>query len=191
MNPKVDQFFTSAKKWREEMERLRRIALNAGLAEELKWGKPCYTYNDGNVAIIQGFKEQCALMFFKGALLKDPDGLLEAPGEHSNVARRMVFSSVGGVAEMEARLRAFIAQAIEIEKAGLKVEVQKKPEPLPEELEVMFEEVSGLKKAFGALTPGRQRAYVLHFSGAKQSTTRRSRIEKCVPGILDGKGLND
>ncbi|MHA3774945.1 YdeI/OmpD-associated family protein [Verrucomicrobiota bacterium sgz303538] len=191
MNPQVDPFFTSAKKWREEMEGLRRIALNAGLAEELKWGKPCYLYNENNVAIIQGFKERCALMFFKGALLKDPGELLEAPGEHSNAARRMMFSSVGEVTDMEARLRDFIAQAIEIEKAGLKVEVPQKREPIPDELKTMFEEVSGLKKAFEALTPGRQRAYVLHFSGAKQSTTRRSRIEKCVPGILDGKGLTD
>ena len=167
------------------------ISLTGGLSEELKWNKPCYTYNDNNVAIIQPFKERCALMFFKGALLKDPDGLLELPGENSNAARRMVFSSVGEVAEMEARLRDFVAQAIEIEKAGLKVEVQKKPEPLLEELEAKFKEIPELKKAFGALTPGRQRAYMLHFSGAKQSTTRRSRIEKCVPRILGGKGLND
>lgn len=191
MNPKVDQFFTSAKKWQEEMEGLRMIALNGGLAEELKWNKPCYTYDDNNVAIIQGFKERCALMFFKGALLNDPEGLLEAPGEHSHAARRMVFSSVREVAEMEARLRDFVAQAIAIERAGLKVKVEKEPEPLPDELEAMFEEVPGLKKAFEVLTPGRQRAYVLHFSGAKQSTTRRSRIEKCVARILDRKGLND
>lgn len=143
------------------------------------------------MAIIQGFKEQCAFMFFKGALLKDPEALLERPGANSRVARRMVFSSVGEVVEMEDRLRAFIADAIEIEKAGLKVEAKKGPEPLPDELEDMFGDVPGLKKAFEALTPGRQRAYILHFSGAKQSKTRRSRIEKCVPRILAGKGLRD
>jgi uncharacterized protein YdeI (YjbR/CyaY-like superfamily) len=181
----------SAKKWREEMEKLRWIARDCGLGEELKWGKPCYTFKRSNVAIIQGFKEQCAFMFFKGALLKDPEGLLERAGQNSHVARRMVFSSVAEVVEMEGRLRSFIAVAIEAEKAGLKVEVKKNPEPLPDELKAMFREVSGLKKAFGTLTPGRQRAYILHFSSAKQSKTRRSRIEKCVPRILDGRGLSD
>lgn len=191
MNPKVDAFLESAEKWREEMETLRGIALDCGLSEELKWGQPCYTFGQSNVAVLQAFKQQCALMFFKGALLKDPDGLLERPGRNSHVARRMVFSSNREVVEMEGRLRAFIADAIEIEKAGLKVAVQRGPEPVPAELEEMFGEVSGLKKAFGALTPGRQRAYILHFSGAKQSKTRRSRIEKCVPRILDGRGLRD
>lgn len=190
-NPKIDRFLERAKQWREEMEKLRWIALDCGLGEELKWGKPCYTFKQGNVAIIQGFKEQCAFMFFKGALLQDAEGLLERPGANSHVARRMVFSSVGDVVEMEGRLRAFIADAIEIEKAGLEVEVKRSPEPLPDELEEMFGDVPGLKKTFGALTPGRQRAYILHFSGAKQSKTRRSRIEKCVPRILDGRGLRD
>jgi uncharacterized protein YdeI (YjbR/CyaY-like superfamily) len=143
------------------------------------------------VAIIQGFKEQCAFMFFKGALLQDPEGLLERPGANSHAARRMVFSRDGEVAGMEDRLRAFIAGAIEIEKAGLKVEEKRGSELLPEELEEMFGEVPGLKDAFRALTPGRQRAYILHFSGAKQTRTRRSRIEKCVPRILAGRGLRD
>ena len=191
MNPKIDRFLDRAKKWREEMEKLRRIALECGLREELKWGKPCYTFEQGNVAIIQAFKEQCAFMFFKGSLLKDPDGLLERPGKNSHVARRMVFTNVGEVVEMEGPLRGFIAEAIELEKAGLKVEVKKSPEPIPDELDAMFGEVSGLERAFGALTPGRQRAYILHFSSAKQSRTRKSRIEKCVPRILDGRGLND
>jgi uncharacterized protein YdeI (YjbR/CyaY-like superfamily) len=191
MNPKVDTFLENAGKWREEMEKLRSIALDCGLGEELKWRKPCYTFGQGNVAIIQPFKEKCAFMFFKGALLEDADGLLERPGENSHAARRMMFSSVGEVIEMEDRLRAFIADAIEVEKAGLQVEAKKSPEPLPEELDAMFAEVSGLKKAFEALTPGRQRAYVLQFSGAKQSKTRRSRIERCVPRILAGKGLRD
>jgi uncharacterized protein YdeI (YjbR/CyaY-like superfamily) len=191
MNPKVDKFFEGTGKWREEMEKLRMIALGCGLGEELKWSKPCYTYKNCNVAIIQGFKEQCAIMFFKGALLNDPGGLLERPGENSHAARRMVFSSVGEVAAMELPLRSFIAEAIEIEKAGLQVAAKKNPEPLPQELEEMFGVVFGLKEAFGRLTSGRQRAYILHFSGAKQSRTRKSRIEKCVPKIFNGKGLND
>ena len=190
-NRKVDAFLENAEQWREEMERLREIALDCGLGEELKWRLPCYTYERSNVAIIQNFKEQCALMFFKGSLLTDPDGLLEKPGENSRVGRRMVFSSVDEVVEMEDRLRDFIAQAIEIEKEGLEVETAKKPEPPPPELEDMFEETPGLQEAFEALTPGRQRGYILHFSGAKQSKTRRSRIEKYVPKILEGKGRHD
>jgi len=191
MNPKVDKFLGRAKKWRAEMAKLRSIALDCGLGEELKWGKPCYTFEQSNVGIIQPFKDQCAFMFFKGALLKDPDGLLEKPGANSRAARRMMFVSLDEVAEKEDRLRAFIADAIAVEKAGLKVAARERPDPLPAELEEMFTEVGRLRKAFGALTPGRQRAYLLHFSGAKQSKTRRSRIEKCVPRILDGKGLRD
>jgi uncharacterized protein YdeI (YjbR/CyaY-like superfamily) len=191
MNPEVERLFDRAEKWREEMGELRRIALQSGLNEELKWGKPCYTYERSNVAIIQGFREQCALMFFKGALLKDPDGLLERPGKNSHVARRMVFSDVGQVAAMEGPLGRFLAEAIEVERSGLKVEVNQKPEPPPAELDAMFAEVPGLEKSFGALTPGRQRGYILHFSSAKQSKTRTSRIEKCVPRILAGRGLND
>lgn len=191
MNPKIDAFLGRATRWREEMERLRAVALDCGLSEELKWGKPCYTVNQGNVAIIQPFKEQCAFMFFKGALLNDPEGLLERPGRNSQIARRVMFSSVDQVARMEPRLRAFIVEAIKVENAGLKVQGKKGPEPIPDELGEMFERVSGLKEAFEALTPGRKRAYILHFSSAKQSKTRMSRIEKCVPRILDGRGLND
>jgi len=191
MNPKIDAYLKRAKQWRREMEALRAIALDCGLGEELKWGKPCYTFQRSNVAIIQGFRERCAFMFFKGALLKDTDGLLEPPGKNSHVARRMVFSSVDEVTAREKRIRDFIAQAIAAEESGRRVKVKKNPEPVPAELEAMFEEVPGLKQAFGALTPGRQRAYILHFSGAKRSTTRRSRIEKCISRILEGKGLND
>lgn len=191
MNPKVDAFLNKAKSWREEMEALRSIALDCGLSEELKWGKPCYTFGKGNVAIIQPFKNQCAFMFFKGALLNDPKGLLEAPGPNSQAARRMMFSSVGEIVGMKARLRAFIAEAIRMEKAGKKVQGKKDPEPVPEELVQMFERVSGLKEVFEALTPGRQRGYILHFASARQSKTRTSRIEKCVPRILEGKGLHD
>jgi uncharacterized protein YdeI (YjbR/CyaY-like superfamily) len=191
MNPKIDAFLDEADKWRDEMTILRSIMLDFGLDEELKWGLPCYTLEGSNVAIIQNFKAQCALMFFKGALLKDPDGMLEKPGPNSRAARRMMFSSLGEVAKMENRLRAFVAEAIAVERAGLKVHSKKGFEPIPDELEESFGEVPGLKKAFEALTPGRQRAYILHFSGAKQSKTRRSRIEKCVPKILDGKGLRD
>ena len=173
------------------MAKLRSIALDCGLDEELKWGQPCYTLGGSNVAIVQGFKESCALMFFKGALLQDPEGLLERPGASSRAARRMTFSSEAEVVEAEGRLRAFIAEAIEVERAGRKVGPRKGTEPLPAELEEMFGEVPGLEEAFAALTPGRQRGYLLHFSGAKRSATRRSRIEKHVPRILAGRGLRD
>lgn len=191
MNPKIDTFLKKATRWRVEMERLRAIALDSGLTEELKWGKPCYTLDHGNVAIIQPFKEQCAFMFFKGALLNDPEGLLERPGGNSHAARRMMFSTIDDVARMEPQLRVFIAEAIEVESAGLKVRRKNDTEPIPDELSEMFGRVPGLEAAFGALTPGRRRAYVLHFSNAKQSSTRTSRIERCVPRILDGRGLND
>jgi uncharacterized protein YdeI (YjbR/CyaY-like superfamily) len=191
MNPKIDAFLRDATRWREEMERLRAIALDCGLAEALKWGKPCYGVDQGNVAIIQPFKERCAFMFFKGALLNDPEGLLESPGRNSQAARRVMFSSVDQIARLEPRLRAFIAEAIEVESAGLQLPAKQAPEPMPDELGATFARVSGLKQAFEALTPGRQRAYILYFSGAKQSKTRMSRIDKCVPRILDGKGLNE
>jgi uncharacterized protein YdeI (YjbR/CyaY-like superfamily) len=190
MNPKVDAFVRGATRWQEEMERLRAIALDCGLSEELKWGKPCYTLNRGNVAIIQPFKEGCAFMFFKGELLNDPEGQLEKPGQNSQAARRVMFSSVDQVARMESHLRVFIAEAIEVERGGWKVQGKKDREPIPDELAEMFERVSGLKEAFEALTPGRKRAYILYFASAKQSKTRMSRIEKCVPRILDGRGLN-
>lgn len=191
MNAKVDAFLRDAKKWREEMTALRAIALDCGLDEELKWGKPCYTANQANVAIVQPFQKQCAFMFFKGALLSDPEGLLESPGPNSQAARRMMFSSVDQVARMEPQLRALIVEAMKVENEGLKVPGRKSPEPIPDELSELFQRVSGLKAAFEALTPGRQRAYILHFTSAKHAKTRISRIEKCAPRILEGKGMND
>lgn len=155
MNPKVDTFLKGATAWREEMEALRAIALDCGLDEELKWGKPCYMFQDGNVAIIQPFKEQCGFMFFKGALLNDPDGLLEAPGQNSQAARRLMFSSVAEIAKMKSKLRAFIKEATTLEKSGAKVPVKKTGARGPAELEEVFRQVAGLKAAFDGLTPGR------------------------------------
>lgn|ERR1041385_293039 len=189
MNPKVDEFLRKAKKWQEEMKQLRRISLACGLTEELKWGKPCYTFQNTNVVIIQGFKEFCALLFCKGALLKDPKGTLKKFGWQA--ARRIPFTNVREIVEMEPILKAYIDEAIEAEKAGLKVILKKNPEPIPEELQNKLDEIPALKAAFKALTPGRQRGYILYFSGAKQSKTRESRIRKCMPQILKGKGLND
>jgi uncharacterized protein YdeI (YjbR/CyaY-like superfamily) len=186
-NPKVDAFLAKAKKWQEEMKRLRRISFGCGLTEELKWGKPCYTFQNSNIVIIQGFKEFCALLFPKGALLNDPNRILEKFGWQA--ARRIPFTNLREIVEMESALKAYIREAKE--KAGLEVTYKRNPEPIPEELQKKFHEVPPLKKAFDALTPGRQRGYILYFSGAKQSKTRTSRIEKCMPQILDGKGLND
>lgn len=191
MNPKVDAFLRDAEQWRDEMEALRSVALDCGLSEELKWGKPCYSFKKGNVAVIQPFKDRCAFMFFKGALLNDPEGLLERPGPNSHVARRMMFSSIEEIVRLESRLRAFIVEAIEVENAGLKVEGSKDPASIPDELAEMYKKVPGLEEAFGTLTPGRQRAYILHFTSAKQAKTRTTRIEKYVPRILEGKGMND
>ena len=189
MNPKVDGFLTKAKKWQEEMTKLRRISLDSGLTEELKWGKPCYTFQTSNIVIIQGFKEFCALLFCKGALLKDPNGILKRFGWQA--ARRIPFTNVREIVEMEPILKAYIREAIEAEKAGLKVNYKKNREPIPEELQNKLDETPALKTAFDALTPGRQRGYILYFSGAKQSKTRASRVKKCMPQILKGKGLND
>jgi uncharacterized protein YdeI (YjbR/CyaY-like superfamily) len=191
MNPKIDAFLSEAQEWREETKQLRRIALGCGLTEEFKWRKPCYTFRESNVVIIQGFKEYCALMFCKGALLKDPHGILKKPGEHTQAARQVRFTQVRDVAEMEPILKAYIREAMAAEKAGLEVEFKKNPEPIPQELKNKWEKIPALKTAFGALTPGRQRGYILYFSAAKQSTTRDSRIEKCLKQILKGKGLND
>ena len=189
MNPKVDGYLRKAKKWQEEMTKLRRISLDCGLTEELKWGKPCYTFQTSNIVIIQGFKEFCALLFCKGALLKDPNGILKKFGWQA--ARRIPFSNVGEIVEMEPILKAYICEAIEAEKAGLKVNYKKNPEPIPEELQNKLDEIPALKTAFDALTPGRQRGYILYFSAAKQSKTRASRVKKCMPQILKGNGLND
>lgn len=191
-NPKVDTYLDRAGKWRDALAALRAIALGCGLAEEMKWGQPCYTAGKGNVVILQGFKEYCALMFFKGALMKDTHGLLAAPGENSRAARQIRFTGASEIAAMEAVLKAHIHEAVEIEKAGLKVDFSAGREfPLPEELRERLEENPALKAAFEALTPGRRRAYVLHFSAPKQPKTRASRVETCLPRILAGRGLHD
>jgi uncharacterized protein YdeI (YjbR/CyaY-like superfamily) len=191
-NPKVDTYLGKAGKWRDELAALRTLVLGCGLTEELKWGQPCYTFGKSNIAILQGFKDYCALMFFKGALMKDTHGILVAPGENSRAARQIRFTGVGEIAGMEAVLKAHIHEAVELEKAGLKVDFSERRElALPEELQSRLNEDPALKTAFDALTPGRRRAYVLHFSAPKQSKTRESRVEKCMPRILDGKGLHD
>jgi uncharacterized protein YdeI (YjbR/CyaY-like superfamily) len=189
MNAKVDEYLRKAKKWQEEFKKLRRISLDCGLTEEFKWGQPCYTFQKSNIAIIQGFKEFCALLFFKGALLNDPNGILKKFGWQA--ARRIPFTNVREIVEMEPILKAYVYEAIEVEKAGLEVNLKKNPEPIPEEFQNKLDEIPALKTAFGALTPGRQRGYILYFSGAKQSKTRESRVEKCMQQILNGKGLND
>jgi uncharacterized protein YdeI (YjbR/CyaY-like superfamily) len=189
MNPKVDGYLRKAKKWQKEMEKLRKISLACGLTEELKWGKPCYTFQKSNIVIIQGFKEFCALLFCKGALLNDPNGILKKFGWQA--ARRLPFTNVREIVEMEPILKAYIQEAMEAERAGLEVDFRKNPEPVPKEFQNKLGEVPALKAAFDALTPGRQRGYILYFSGAKQSKTRESRIEKCMRQILKGKGLND
>jgi uncharacterized protein YdeI (YjbR/CyaY-like superfamily) len=192
MNPKVDAYLSKAEKWREEMEQLRMILLDAPLTEELKWGKPCYTFQNRNIIVMVGFKEYCALLFCKGALLKDAHGMLIKPGENTQAARQMRFTSARQVAEREARLKAHIYEAIEVEKAGLEVAYKTTADfTVPEEFQKKLDEMPALKTAFAALTPGRQRAYLLHFSAPKQSKTRTSRVEKCRQRILKGKGLND
>ncbi len=192
MNPKVDKFLTTAKKWQPEMAKLRNILLSSGLTEELKWGKPCYTFQDSNVVIIQGFKEYCALLFCKGTLLKDAKGILIQQTENVQAARQIRFTDIREIADMEPMVKAYVYEAIEVEKAGLEI-IYKKPSEfsIPEELQNKFHKKPALKAAFNALTPGRQRGYLLYFSGAKQSKTRETRIDKCMPQILKGKGLND
>lgn len=191
MNPDVDKFLEESKQWQEEIAKLRAILLKTKLAEDFKWNLPCYTYNGSNVAIIQPFKSCLAMMFFKGSLLKDPKGVLANNGPNSQAGRRFEFGSVQEIIKLAPTIKAYIKEAIAIEESGQKVKFKKSPEPLPAELKKMLAEKPKLKKAFSSLTPGRQRAYILHFSSAKQSTTRRSRIEKCMPRILEGKGLND
>ncbi|WP_164670153.1 YdeI/OmpD-associated family protein [Virgibacillus doumboii] len=192
MNPKVDEYLSNAQKWQEEFKKLRMIILDCGLTEELKWKLPCYMFQKRNIVIIQGFKEYFALMFFKGALLKDPNGILTKPGGNSQAQRQIRFTNVREVVEMEPILKAYINEAIEVEKAGLEVNFKKTAEyTIPEELQNKFDETPDLKTAFETLTPGRQRAYILYFSKAKKSETRESRVEKYMQQILDGKGLND
>ena len=192
MNPKVDFYFSKAKKWQEELEKLRMIVLDCGLNEELKWGVPCYTFQKSNIVLIHVFKEYCALLFFKGALLNDTNGILIQQTKNTQAARQIRFTNVREIAKMEAILKAYIYEAIEVEKAGLKVNFKKNTEfIIPEEFQNKLDEIPALKATFDALTPGRQRAYNLYFSAPKQSKTRESRVEKCMQQILNGKGLND
>jgi len=192
MDRNVDIFLSKAEKWQEEMEKLRSICLDCGLTEELKWGQPCYTLNNKNIVIIGELKDNCALSFFKGALLYDAEGILTAPGENTQSGRWVKFSSVKEIAEMEPILKAYIYEAIEVEKAGLNVILKTTADfPIPEEFQLKLDAIPALKTAFYALTPGRQRAYLLHFSAPKQSKTRSARVEQYIPQILSGKGLND
>lgn len=192
-NRKVDGFIKKTKTWKEEFERLRSILLGfEELDEEIKWMHPCYTLEGKNIVLMHGFKDYCALLFHKGALLKDPDGILIQQTENVQAARQIRFTNVQEIIEMKPILKAYIQEAIEVEKAGLQVELKKTEEySIPEELQTKFDEVPALKTAFEELTPGRQRAYILYFSKAKQPKTRVSRIEKYMEHILDGKGLND
>src|SRR5688572_20402542 len=192
MNPKVDWFFSKDTKWQKEYEKLRTIILDCGLIEELKWGCPCYTFQNTNIVLIHGFKEYCALLFFKGALLNDPNGILIQQTENVQSARQVRFTNIQEIVKMERILKAYIYEAIEVEKAGLKVKLKKTSEyKIPEEFQKQLDKKPALKKAFEALTPGRQRAYIFYFSQPKQSKTRELRIEKTKEQILDGKGLND
>jgi uncharacterized protein YdeI (YjbR/CyaY-like superfamily) len=191
MNPKVDTFLRKAKQWQEESEKLREILLEFPLTEELKWGQPCYTHKNKNVVLIGGFKEYVTLLFFKGALLSDPRGILATPGQ-LQAGRQMRFTSVREIVKMESIIKTYIFEAIEVEQAGLKVALKKHSDYIvPEELQRKLDEMPELKAAFEALTPGRQRAYMFHISKPKQAKTRESTVEKCIPLILDGKGLND
>ena len=192
MNSKVDFYFNKAKNWQEEIEKLRTIVLDCGLTEELKWGCPCYTFEGSNIVLIHVFKEYCAFLFFKGALLKDPKDILVQQTENVQAARQIRFTTVQEIVKMKTTLKAYIKEAIELEKAGLKVELKQTAEfTMPAEFKEILKEDAALKKAFKALTPGRQRGYLLYFSSAKQSKTREDRIKKCIPQILEGKGLND
>jgi uncharacterized protein YdeI (YjbR/CyaY-like superfamily) len=205
MNPKIDNYLAEGcgrcplggtsdckvHQWPEELKKLRTVLLSCGLKEELKWGVPCYTYQNKNVVLMSAFRKYCSLSFFKGALLKDPHIILEKPGPNSQSDRVIKFANVQQVKELEDVLKAYVSEAIEVEKAGLKVKYKKNPEPIPEELQQKFDEDLFFKTAFEELTPGRQRGYILHFSQPKQSKTRVARIEKCVPKILNNEGLHD
>ncbi len=192
MNPKVDFFFNKASKWQAEYEQLRTIVLDCGLTEELKWGCPCYTFEGNNIVLIHGFKDYCALLFMKGALMKDAKGILIQQTENVQAARQIRFTNLNEIVKLKTALKAYIQEAISVEKSGLKVELKKPTEfKMAEEFQQVLNEMPEVKKAFKALTPGRQRAYLLHFSQPKQSKTRESRVENCIPQILKGKGLND
>jgi uncharacterized protein YdeI (YjbR/CyaY-like superfamily) len=192
LNPKVDFYFNKSKKWQAELEKLRTIILNCGLTEELKWGCPCYTFQKSNIVLIHEFKEYCALLFFKGALLKDANGILVQQTKNVQVARQIRFTNVREIVKMKTILKAYISEAVEVEKSGVKVNLKKTAEfNMPEEFQKKLNENAALKTAFSALTPGRQRAYLLYFSEAKQPKTRESRVEKYMHQILNGRGLDD
>ncbi|MEE9752376.1 YdeI family protein [Listeria seeligeri] len=192
LNPKVDAFLNKPSKWQAEFTALRKIAIEFGLTEEFKWGKPCYSLNGSNVFLIHGFKEYCALLFMKGALLGDPENILIQQTENVQAARQIRFTNLQQIIDMESVLKSYIQNAIDVEAAGLKVEVKRDKEfPIPEELQTRFDELPAFKEAFEALTPGRQRAYLLYFGSPKQSKTRVSRIDKYQEQIFDGLGLND
>ena len=192
MNPKVDFFFRKAKKWQEEFEKLRMIVLDCGLTEELKWGCPCYSFEKSNIVLIHGFKDYCALLFMKGALLNDDHGILVQQTENVQSARQIRFTDIREIYDLEPIVKAYIHEAIEVEKAGLKVKFKKATEfAVAEEFQSKLDRLPALKKAFYALTPGRQRGYLLYFSSAKQSKTRAARVEKYMPQILEGRGLDD
>ncbi|HEY1048917.1 MAG TPA: YdeI/OmpD-associated family protein [Prosthecobacter sp.] len=191
MNPQVDTYIAKAAQWQGEFTALRALLIKTPLTEELKWRQPCYTFEGRNVVLLQGFKACCAMMFTQGALLKDAKKLLHKPGEKTQAARRLEFTSEAEIAKLAATVKAYVKEAIEIEKAGLEVEFKRTPEPVPEELQAKFAASTAFQCAFNALTPGRQRAYILHFAGAKQAATRAARIEKCAPDILRGRGLSD
>ena len=191
-NPKVDFFFNKATQWQAEFKKLRKIVLDCGLTEELKWGVPCYTLEKMNIVLMHGFKEYCALLFVKGALLQDAEGILIQQTANVQAGRQIRFSSVREIVQLEPVLKAYLHEAIAVEKAGLKVPYKETAEfSMPEEFINQLEEIPGLQDAFEALTPGRQRAYLLYFAAPKQAKTRVARIEKCTPQILKGKGLND
>ena len=192
MNPRVDEYISKSEKWQEELEKLRRIILDCQLTEELKWGVPCYTFQKSNIVLMHIFKEYCAILFFKGALLKDAHGILIQQTKETQAARQVRFTNVREIIEMEPILKAYIYEAIEVEKAGLKVKMKKTSEfIIPDEFQNKLDKKPALKTAFEALMPGRQRAYIFYFSQPKQSKTRESRVEKCMQQILNGKGLDD
>jgi uncharacterized protein YdeI (YjbR/CyaY-like superfamily) len=192
MNPKVDEYISNNGKWQEELEKLRMIILDCQLTEELKWGVPCYTFQKSNIVLIHVFKEYCAILFIKGALLNDVNGVLIQQTKDVQAGRQVRFTNIREIVEMETILKAYIYEAIEVEKAGLQVNYKKTTEfNLPEEFQNKLDEIPALETAFHALTPGRQRAYLLYFSAPKQSKTRESRVEKYMQQILNGKGLND
>jgi uncharacterized protein YdeI (YjbR/CyaY-like superfamily) len=192
INPKVEAILKKEKRWQPEMAKLRAIILDCGLTEELKWYQACYTFEGANIVLIHGFKEYCALLFFKGALIKDPKGLLIQQTENVQAGRQIRFTNLQEIVKLQNVLKAYVKQAIEVEKAGLKVEMKKTSQfKVPAELQNKLNKAQAFKKAFEALTPGRQRGYILYFAGAKQAETRTARIEKCTPQILEGKGLHD